>query len=201
MTDDVKNRIAKVYELVNRGVDGEQAAARIALDKLMKKYNLDASDIEFITVKKYSFKYSNNMDLMLLSQLLNFFLKGKEVNAYRHTDGIREVRMPLEYIDFVLISSSYEYFRRHMKAQYKKLCANQVNRCRTTKTKNKRRAELQDIFFRKYVVASKIYHPEQIETVDTSKLSEKERKDRMRLAGIEGGQYSTQVTTGLYLEA
>ncbi|QEE51060.1 hypothetical protein FUA48_16190 [Flavobacterium alkalisoli] len=201
MTEEVQNKIAKVYELVNRGEQGEREAAKKALDKLLKKYNLDESAIAAIKLRRYTFKYSTNLELMLLSQLIEYFLKGKEVAAYRDTRMCREVVMKLEYVDFILIDTAYEYFRRHMKAQYKKLCLPKINRCRSVKTKNKRRAELQDLFFRKYVVASKIYHTDQLETVDLSTLTDKERKDRMALSGVQGGEYNSQVSTGLYLEA
>lgn len=41
MNQELKNKIAKIYELVNRGAtDGERQAAKNQLDKLMKKYNL-----------------------------------------------------------------------------------------------------------------------------------------------------------------
>lgn len=200
MTEDVRNKVEKVYRLVNNGVQGEKEAAKAALDRLMKKYNLDDRDIESIAIKIYSFKYSNNMDLMLLGQLMNYFFKDKSIKAYKHTYGIREVRINLEYMDYVLLSSSYEYFRRHMKAQFKELCAKEINRRRSAKTKNKRRAELQDVFFRTYAIKSKIYHPEEVETIDLSKLSEKELRDRMKVSGVKGGEYNTQVSTGLYLE-
>jgi hypothetical protein len=200
MTEEVRKKVEKVYRLVNNGVQGEKDAAKAALDRLMKKYNLNDKDIESIAIKIYSFKYSNNMDLMLLGQLMNYFFKDKNIKAYKHTYGIREVRISLEYMDYVLLSSSYEYFRRHMKAQFKELCAKEINRRRSAKTKNKRRAELQDVFFRTYAIKSKIYHPEEVETIDLSELSEKELKDRLKVSGVKGGEFNTQVSTGLYLE-
>ena len=40
MNDKVKEKIAKVYELVKRGVAGEQQSAEKLLRKLLKKYNI-----------------------------------------------------------------------------------------------------------------------------------------------------------------
>ena len=87
-----------------------------------------------------------------------------------------------------------------MNAEFRKFCLPLIAKCRTTKTKNKRRAELQKTFFSQYVMKSKIYHEHQIEKIDLSKLSNKQYSDRKRLSEIEGGKYHTQLTTGLYLE-
>ena len=41
MTNENKDKIAKIYQLVKRGAtDGEKQAAEIALNKLLKKFNL-----------------------------------------------------------------------------------------------------------------------------------------------------------------
>ena len=201
MTQEVKNKIAKVYELVNRGEAGEKEAAKKALDKLMKKYDLSDDDINSLKLSQYRFKYSNTLEMWLLSHIISYFLDDKEVSGFRRTLGVREVVLSLEYLDYVIVSSAYEYFRRHMMDQYKKKVLPQVKRCRSIKTRNARRAELQRVFFSQYVIVSRLYRPDQIKTVPSSSLSEKERKQRASLEGVEGGQYNTQVTTGLYLEA
>lgn len=200
MTQEVKDKIAKVYELVKNGVQGEKEAAYKALDRLMKKYNLNENDIKTIHLKEYGFKYSNNMELMLLIQLHKYFLPEKKVTAFRDTWGKKELVLKLEYIDYMTIEMAYEYFRRHMNSQFKSICLPEINRCRKLKTKNKRRQELQDLFFSQYVLKSKIYNPDQIKQVDLSKISDKEKSDRMKLQNITGGIFYNQVTTGLFLE-
>lgn len=198
MNDTQREKIAKVYELVNRGVDGKKKAARNALDRLIAKYNLSDTDIENINKKEYRFKYQTELDLMLFQQLLVYFLDGKSGTIYKDTYGVKEVFIALEYLDFITISCSYEYFRRHMKKQYKKAVLPQVKRCRTSKTKNKRRQELYPIFFSKYILKSGIYKKDQVSKVDTSKMSGKEVADRISMQ-VEGGSYNKQVSNGLYL--
>jgi hypothetical protein len=200
MDEKVRSKIAKVYELVNRGENGEKVAADAALNRLMKKYNLDEEYIKNINKQDYRFKYSSNMELWLFSQLKEYFFTDKEIELFRDTYGARDIVAKLEYLDFVMLSSAYEYFRRHMKAQFNKICVPKINRCRTAKTRKKRREELQNLFFSRYIIASKIYRSDQVRKIDTSKLSEKELRDRMALDGIKGGDFKTQVSTGLYLE-
>jgi len=200
MENHIKEKLYKVYELVKRGEGGEKDAAKLALDRILKKYKLDEEALESLHLKKYQFKYSSQIELWLLSRLMVHLLNKDTSKAYRDTWRKREVVAELEYLDYVLLSSAYEYFRRHMKQEYNRLVLPQVKRCRTTKTRNARRAKLQELFFTKYIIASGLYQKQEMITIDTSKLSEKERRDRLKLEAVKGGNYKTQVTTGLYLE-
>lgn len=196
-----KEKIAKIYELVKRGsTEGEKAAAEIALNKLLKKHDLSEEYLLTIHLTEYEFKYSTQLDLDLFVQLHSFFFKGKEFNATKTAFTRKSIFINLEYLDYVLLSTSYAYFKRHMNAQFKKVCVPIINRCRSSKTKNSRRKELQTEFFSRYVIKSKIFNDEQITQVDSSKLSQKSKQDKERIAGIEGGNYHTQINTGLYLE-
>ncbi len=202
MDNQLKEKISKIYELVKRGsTEGEKLAAESALNKLLKKHNLTEEFIKTMHLKVYEFKYATNLDLMLFMQLHEYFFKGKQFEASKSTLNRKSVFISFEYLDWVLFSSAYEYFKRHMNSEFKKVCVPLIKRCKTTKSKNERRAKLQKTFFGQYVINSKIYHQEQVEEIDLTKLTEKERKDRERLKQIQGGSYATQVTTGLYLES
>ncbi|EMY3483778.1 hypothetical protein FPG87_12490 [Flavobacterium psychrophilum] len=201
MNIQTKEKIAKIYELVKRGsTDGEKQAAEIALNKLLKKFNLTDEFLATIHLTQYEFKYATQLDQDLFIQLYIYFFKDKEFNISKSTLGRKSLFVNLEYLDYILFSTAYEYFKKHMNAEFRKFCLPLIAKCRTTKTKNKRRAELQKTFFSQYVMKSKIYHENQIEKIDLSKLSDKQYNDRKRLSEIEGGKYHTQVTTGLYLE-
>jgi hypothetical protein len=202
MEQSIKEKIAKVYELVKRGgTEGEKAAAKIALDKLMKKHDISEEALSKITLKRYYFKYATQLDLMLFIQLYNYYLPHLEFNAGKSTCGGKNIVCELEYIDYVTIETTYEYFRRHMAKQFREFCLSLVKRCRSTKTKNARRKELQELFFSKYIIASELYNQEQISQINLNNISEKERQDRINLEkSIEGGKFNKQVNTGLYLE-
>ena len=201
MNPQIRQKLAKVYALVERGIAGEKDAAKEALDRLIKKYNLDAAALDDLTKNEYRFKYSTDLELQLFCQLVEYFLdSSKHQNAYRDLRGVREIVVKLEYLDFVLLSSAYEYFRRHMKKEYNRLVMPQLKKCRYTRTKTQRRKQLSPIFFSNYVIASKLYKEDQVRKLDVSEMTEKEKKDRARLDNVKGGQYNTQVTTGLYLE-
>lgn len=198
MNDKVKEKITKVYELVKRGIAGEQQSAEKMLKKLLEKYNISEAELNSIDEKKYYFKYASNLDEWLLIQLIEYFFKEKEYKLYRVKNrGVKEIAIQMPYLDWVTLDSAYGYFKPHLNQQWRQHGLPIVNRCRTTKTKNKRRQEMQASFFSLYIIRSGIYHPSQ---KSSCRLSEEEIKRRTILYGVEGGKYNQQVTTGLYLE-
>ena len=198
INDKVKEKITKVYELVKRGVAGERQSAEKTLKKLLEKYNISEAELNSIDEKKYYFKYASNLDEWLLIQLIEYFFKEKEYKLYRVKNrGVKEITIQMPYLDWVTLDSAYGYFKPHLNQQWRKHGLPVVNRCRTTKTKNKRREEMQETFFKLYVARSGIYRPEQ---KISKSLTEEEIKRLTMLYGVEGGKYNQQVTTGLYLE-
>ncbi|WP_312083589.1 hypothetical protein [Epilithonimonas hominis] len=191
--DKIRDRIEKIQALVTRGVDGEQVAAKTQLDKLLKKYNINPAEVDEITKKQYFFKYATELDKQLFLQLMHFFFKDHQVELYLHTYGKKEISAKLEYLDYITISCSYEYFKRHMSQEWKKFSADSLKRKRTTKTKNALRADLQGIFYSKYIEASKIYHPEQMKKKLPEEMTATELEYYHRLQQVQGGQYHSQL--------
>ena len=198
INDKVKEKITKVYELVKRGVAGERQSAEKMLKKLLEKYNISEAELNSIDEKNYYFKYASNLDEWLLIQLIEYFFKEKNYKLYRiKNSGVKEIAIQMPYLDWVTLDSAYGYFKPHLNQQWRKHGLPVVNRCRTTKTKNKRREAMQKTFFNLYIIRSGIYHPEQ---KNSKSLTEEEIKRLTMLYGVEGGKYNQQVTTGLYLE-
>src|SRR5690606_26327674 len=152
--DKIKDRLAKVLELVNRGSEGEKQNAQMALERLMKKYNISMEELETIHLKMYRFKYATSLDLKLFQQLLAYYFRDKDFTVYKDTFYKKEIVIELEYLDYVTLSASYEYFRRHMNSQWKKFSSAALKRKRKAKTKAKLREELYDLFYSQYIIKS-----------------------------------------------
>ena len=197
-------RIAAIKQLIARGAtEGERQAAEKALDRIINSHGLNRAEITGEDRQWHKFKYSSELDKKLIIRLVRFFLNDGdgvlEDHAELDTWGVREVRLRLDYFDWVTIYASYEYFRRHMKKQWQLTGAKVVARCRKTKTKNAKRKELQEIFFSQYVIASKLYGEGELQKLDLAKMSAKEMQNRIKLAGVQGGTYHKQMTGGLML--
>lgn len=198
MNPDIQDKIAKVLELANRGIEGEKTAAEQALKRLMNKYNLSDEDLAKVKLRAYTFAYKTRLDVGLFKQLISYFFRDKNIPVYGSNSSKKMMVVELEYMDYVTLDCAYEYFRRHAAQQFNEFCLPHIKRCRSVKTKNARRAGLQNAFFSKYVIASKIYHEEDIIERDMGQMSQKELEERQRkheiLAGVQGGQYHTQVS-------
>lgn len=198
MNQELKDKLAKIYELVNRGAtEGERAAAKQALDKMMLKYNLSDEVLSSINMNKYQFKYSSNIEFKILVQIFKIHTT-YEYN--RITRGVKCLYNHLKYIEYVTANCMYEYYRRHAKSQWNKFCKPTLAKCRKAKTKATRRKELQDIFINNYLIASKLYQEQQLIDVDNSKLSIKQLNDGYHLRNVEGGVYKQQLHSNLSLE-
>lgn len=66
----VIDKIKKLKELVDRGVDGEVFAAKRVIEQLCKKYDINIEDLFKEEVKLYTFKikYNNKFEQQLLFQ-------------------------------------------------------------------------------------------------------------------------------------
>lgn len=204
INNELKSRLAKVYELVKRGgTEGEKAAAKNALDRMLEKYNLSGMDMDSLDKGVYRFKYASDLDHWLVLRIVTMFVSDPSVidSARRSTRGVKEIVLQLTYLDFITVSASYGYFKRHMKAQWDKTCAPELARCRKIKTRNARRKELQHHFFNAYLIASKLYKDGELTSVPMSDMAEKKRRDRLKMREVEGGQYKKQVVGGLFLES
>lgn len=204
MNEEIRTKLAKIYALVNNGgTDGEKAAAKKALDRIVEKYNITAEQLESIELKQYVFKYSTHLETRLLAMLLHFFTEDAfsrtHKQLWRGNKRVKEIVSQLNYLDWVTIESAYEYFRRHMGKEFKRVCAPELKRCRKPATRNKRKAELEELFFDSYIIKSELVKKDHITTVENETLSVKELKDRMKLRNVQGGKYTRQLTTGLLL--
>lgn len=205
MTNELRDKLAKVYELVNRGAtEGERNAAKKAMDRLLDKYGLDESQLTGINRKDYIFKYTCAKELILLSQIINMLvvLENRPVRrTWKETDKgivrVKEVHANLTYLDYVSINCSYEYFRRHMKGQWNKLCLPIINRCRSAKAKNAKRKSLLHEFMSAYIILSNLCKEEQIIEREIKTGAVAAKVELMR--NVEGGKYNKQVLSNLLL--
>lgn len=207
MTERLKNTLANLYELANRGAtEGEKAAARKAMERIINKHNLKDIDVDEISFREYRFKYSTNLEMWLINRLRFVLLGIEDDKIYRSNYAakngrylsVREVVVKLNKFDYVTLECAYEYFRRHMKSQWNKTAAPVLKRCRKAKTRNKKREALQDEFFQQYCIASKLYNEDELQKREITSTAEYERARTFH--NIEGGQYNKQVNNGLFLE-
>jgi hypothetical protein len=193
MTSELREKLKRVYALVKQGAtEGERDAAERVLNNLLKKYNLNGLDLESLEKPVRKFSYISNNEMILLTAIVRYFISVEKVNTgKRYLHNEKSIGFPLTDLEFITVECAYEYFRRHMKQQWKKVCEPELKKCRKTKTKNKRRAALQHIFINRYIIASKLYLEGDLSDVETT--SKHEYADRVKMQNVEGGNYNVQV--------
>jgi hypothetical protein len=197
MEDHLKDKLQKIYELIQRGAtEGEKEAAKKALDRIVKKYNLDESQLSSVFFKQYTFRYSSNIEQALFIYIVNYLHPHAFKSLFRYF-GEKRIYASLIYTEYINIDCAYEYFRRHMKANYKKVVTPMLKKIR--KNRAKKKAELDNLFIEQYLLKSNLVPKDDIGTLDASEMSEAEIKRRMKMLEIEGGNYNKQVENNLLL--
>lgn len=209
LTDNIRQRIAKVQELVARGgTEGEKTAARAALDRLVKTHNLSEDALVNIELAPRFFNYKWKPEQQLFWRIIRHVVGNESAaDQIKSTDWCPDrplvrgkyLRVLLNYADYVIASCAYEYFRRHMKAQWDKHTKTELSRCRKEKTRRQKRISLEPAFLNRYILASGLYHESDITRVEHKG---KEAEAHRRFRDVEGGQYKTQVErSGYFLES
>lgn len=74
MTAKLEERLKKLLNLSEKGIDGEKEAATKILNNLMKKYNITEAQLKSKSVDWYKFRVHNDWELKLLFQTVYMVL-------------------------------------------------------------------------------------------------------------------------------
>lgn len=203
----LQNKLSKLYQMLKGGsTDGEKAAAKEAIDRIVFKYDLDNLDLDKMHIREYRFKYSTELETWLFQRILKILLNLDAPEIYRtnyKVEGgsyvnVRDIVIKLDEVDYITLHAAYEYFRGHMKSQWKRHAAPVIKRCRTKKTKSKKREDLKKEFFSLYIIKSKLYEESELKKRELKTRADYQKANMFN--NVEGGKYNTQVNNGLYLE-
>lgn len=204
--EQVFDKLIKINELINRGAtEGEKDAAKIAFEKLVKKHNISKEELREVFETDYMFTYSNMAEEFLLNHITAFVknIWVDEVKTFRYRGEQRKTYIKhLTKLEYIQISAMYEYFRRHMKVEYKKFVKVKVdeviamnkqisNKSRKIKV-HKERWRAQMMFIGRYLKASNLDrgNPEKERGTFSLDLSTLTASD---FHHVEGGKYNEQI--------
>jgi hypothetical protein len=119
---------------------------------------------------------------------------GEDVKFFRIRIGnVKRVKCRLKYEDWITVEASYEYFRRHMEVQWRKVRNPKLRR-------KKSKAMLENMFMERYLVKSNLVNPKNLVPRDPNqKVTRKEVETYLAVREVEGGKYNKQVVGGLML--
>lgn len=110
----VIDKIKKLKELVDRGVDGEVFAAKRAIEQLCKKYDVNIEDLFKEEQKLYTFKvkYNNKFDRQLLFQCYSKVTNRKKISYYKNKLRPNIIEFELTHIEYIDLVGMFEFYRK-----------------------------------------------------------------------------------------
>lgn len=110
ISDNIKERLRKIYALAIQGVDGEREVATAQLKSLMKKYGLSVGDITGQERKNYRFKIPKAHDEQeIFWQVVLHYLNKDRISYTRSRYDVNLELTKEEYID---ISGMLDFYLR-----------------------------------------------------------------------------------------
>jgi len=117
----LKDKLAKLYALATRGVDGEQVNAQRMLINLMERHNITLEAFSFETKIERKISYKNDMERNLITQL-NFMLFNETAVDYYQKPKV--VLLYLTQMDYILFMEHYAFYNPLMIEEYKRMRKN-----------------------------------------------------------------------------
>lgn len=120
MTQQVSEKILRIYRLARHGVGGEKVNAEKILQRMLKQAGLTLEDLESkeIGLKQYKFTCRTKLEARLVSQI-GFMITGvmsREREAYHHRGKFYIDLTPAEYAE---ISVIYGILRKQLQKELK----------------------------------------------------------------------------------
>ena len=194
---ELKDRLYKVYALVEHGAtEGEKKAAHAAIERILKKYGKSLEDINDVLFQRYRFTYTTWLEEKLLIRLIVY--TGLTIDEFAKDPRSKRIVATINELKYLELHCMYEYFRRHMKAQWKAHIAPQVAKCRTAKTKAQKRKDLQPRFATYYFIKSGLIPQDEIRMGPIKSKAQASLVSLLEKVVV--GNYHKPVSQGNYLE-
>jgi hypothetical protein len=115
------DRLKKIKELAERGVEGEAAEAKRKLAILLMKYGLKIEDLEDVKVYQYKFKYITIQERQIILQCIAQVTDDPELTYSHYKDKKKEFFVKLTEWQYAeakaMIDFHIKLFRKELKAQ------------------------------------------------------------------------------------
>jgi hypothetical protein len=120
--ESIVEKIKKIQALAERGVSGEAKAAKAALEKLLKKYNLTLEDLSRETVKKRCFVAKNDNEKAVLI-MCGFKIVGEErvTKLYSYKGRPNSCYLDLNDYEFIELSQLFDFHKKNINNEFEKV--------------------------------------------------------------------------------
>ena len=117
MAENIKQKLRKIMELANRGVDGERSTARTMLERLLKEYELTVEDLTTDEIRKYKISYYAAYEKKLLFQILFHVTQRKTLEYWTAGKGNTWITVELTPIQYHTVMDYWKTYRKPLRDQ------------------------------------------------------------------------------------
>jgi len=115
-------KLKKIKSLSEQGIDGEAQAAKHALQKLLKQYNLSLNDLADDIKKERCFFAKENKDQdVLLYCCLKILGADRYKTLYRYKGERSKLYIELTDYEFAELSEYYDFHKRNYRKEFKQM--------------------------------------------------------------------------------
>ena len=117
--DNIKEKLKKIKELADKGVDGEAIAAQAQLEKLLEKHGLTIEDLFTEKKTERGFKVKNE-ELTIFVQVLCSIVGNRIKETYNYKGKKSVIYLELTDIEYIDVSQQYEFHKNQLAKEKKK---------------------------------------------------------------------------------
>jgi len=106
--------LKKLKKLADSGIGGEKVNAQEMLSELMRKYDISSSDIETDVKELVWFRYGQDIERRLLSQIICMIMGGAATYEYRGSSGRKhkKVGVHCSTVECLEIGANFDFYKK-----------------------------------------------------------------------------------------
>lgn len=114
MDERIREKIAKLQALVDRGVGGEKENAEELLKNLCKKYNISEEEIAQEEKSERTFRFYGMFGKKLFYQVVHSVIPGTPIYKYTYKNNCNTRFIECTQAEYIEINEKFEFYRYHL---------------------------------------------------------------------------------------
>lgn len=109
--DKIKSKLLKIKRLAESGSLGEREAAMLALERALKKYDIESHEISEDEILEYSLGCDNEIEKKLCYQVIISTMSDDSVLVYTKDDAYGRLFFQCSYLDYIEVGLKYDIYK------------------------------------------------------------------------------------------
>lgn len=116
--ENINEKIKKLRELVERGIDGEAENAQRLLNAIIEKYGIKINEIDEEKEKCYSFYHKNQNERTLILQIIAVIKNTQKVTSFSKNNDRRHIYFELTQSQYICACELIDWHVKQMRKEF-----------------------------------------------------------------------------------